>query len=73
MSDYSMWEPLPFSACRAPRAPVPANCLTLIGFPWKPSNPAAMIRVRSWVITEAVIAMTEVELVTRSARSRCRA
>ena len=24
MTDYSMWEPLPFSACRAPRAPLPA-------------------------------------------------
>jgi hypothetical protein len=52
---------------------VARNCLTPIGFPWKPSNPAAMIRVRSWVITEPVIAMTEVELVTGSARSRCRA
>ena len=41
----------------------------LIGLPWKPSNPAAMTRVRSWVITEAVMAMTGVGLVTGSARS----
>jgi len=52
---------------------VASSCLTLIGLPWKPSNPAAMIRVRSWVITEAVIAITGVELVTGSARSCCRA
>src|SRR5437870_2326797 len=32
-----------------------------------------MTRVRSWVITEAVMAMTGVGLVTGSARSRCRA
>jgi hypothetical protein len=48
---------------RIPRT-VASSSLTLIGFPWKPSNPAAMMRVRSWVITEAVMAMTGVGLVT---------
>src|SRR5262249_15016395 len=52
---------------------VASSCFTLMGLPWKPSNPAAMIRVRSWVIAEAVIAITGVEVVTGSARSCCRA
>jgi hypothetical protein len=37
---------------------VASSCLTLMGLPLKPSNPAAMIRVRSSIITEAVTATT---------------
>src|SRR5262249_21689921 len=52
---------------------VARSCLMLIGLPWKPSNPAAMMRFVSWVLTEAVMAMTGVGRVTGSARNSCRA
>src|SRR5512138_792296 len=48
---------------------VSSSSRTLIGLPWKPSKPAAMIRFWSWAITDAVTAMMGMARVPGSARS----
>src|SRR5215471_10134178 len=53
---------------RSPRI-VPSSSRTLMGLPWKPSKPAAMILWRSWAMTDAVTAMTGIARVVGSARS----
>src|SRR5215472_16474933 len=53
---------------RIPRI-VASSSRTLMGLPWKPSKPAAMIFWRSWAMTDAVTAMTGIARVVGSARS----
>src|SRR5215467_8847057 len=53
---------------RIPRI-VPSSSRALMGLPWKPSKPAAMIFCRSWAMTDAVTAMTGIVRVVGSARS----
>ena len=47
---------------------VSRSSLTLIGLPWNPSKPAAMIFWRSWAMAEAVTAMTGIVAVAGSSR-----